>query len=141
MHHKVLDGEVNLTIGGTMLTKDHATFLAASDPVGQWSILFVFKKTNANVYSIVRLMSPFQINVWIIICGILIVVKILILLTKKLAPKCRHFIIGGRQNRTPILNMWAVHTLNTLFVVRIKVVYTIFCKDKSLYCRMIPLKK
>lgn len=39
--------------------------------------------------------------------ALLFAAAIIILLTKKLNQKLRHFFIGGRLNRTPILNMWA----------------------------------
>lgn len=35
-------------------------------------------------------------------------IKFIILLTKKLTRKWRHFYIGGQVNRSPILNIWTV---------------------------------
>lgn len=43
---------------------------------------------------------------WLLIGGTLSLSIGMILLTKKLPRQWRHFIIGGRRNRTPILNMW-----------------------------------
>lgn len=51
-------------------------------------------------------MAPFQELVWAVSGAVLIAAAIIILLTKKLSQKWRHFYIGGRLNRTPILNMW-----------------------------------
>lgn len=103
---KVLDGKVNLTIGGPVLTKARATFLTPSIPILRTSILFVFKETNIYGYSVIRLLALFEPYVWLTLGVILIIVTIILLWTKKLTQETRHFLIGGRLNRTPILNMW-----------------------------------
>lgn len=50
-------------------------------------------------------MGPFKSYVWISIAVLLSVSIFVILLTRKLSTRQRHFIIGGRMNRTPIMNM------------------------------------
>lgn len=120
-YHKVLDGEANLTIGGMMLTKERSIFLAPSNPVLLASITFVFKENDAYVLSITRLLSPFQSNVWFAIGGIIIITMIITLLTKKIVTNWRHFLIGGRLNRNPILNMWSVILGNPISNPRMRV--------------------
>lgn len=58
--------------------------------------------------SFTRLTAPFRASTWIVIGVILIFATIVIILTKKLSIKWRHFFIGGHMNRTPILNMWTL---------------------------------
>ena len=71
----------------------------------QASIGFCFIETEP--YSpFTRFMAPFQNPIWIAICSVILVAMVVILLTKRLSRKWRHFYIGGRRNRTPILNMW-----------------------------------
>lgn len=53
-------------------------------------------------------MAPFRFGLWLVICGTLILAIAILLLSKWLAPKWRHFIIGGRLNRSPVLNMWTL---------------------------------
>lgn len=53
-----------------------------------------------------RLTAPFPLEIWLMIGGTLAAAIAMILLTKTLSRKWRHFYIGGRLNRTPILNMW-----------------------------------
>lgn len=52
-----------------------------------------------------KLFLPFRIRIWIIWFVCLFSAIIVILFTKLLTQRQRHFIIGGRMNRTPILNM------------------------------------
>lgn len=51
-------------------------------------------------------MAPFQSSIWIAICLMIFASMIVILLTKRLSKKWRHYYIGGQMNRSPILNMW-----------------------------------
>lgn len=53
-----------------------------------------------------RLLLPFDFTIWILIFSLLLTGIILILFTKLMKRRWRHFIIGGRLNRTPILNMF-----------------------------------
>lgn len=82
-----------------------STIFSLSVPYIQTSLGFAFREREIDS-PLTRLTAPFQAQMWLIISGILIVSIVIILLTKKLPNKWRHFIIGGRQNRTPILNMW-----------------------------------
>lgn len=96
---------MNVTFGGFLYTPERGAILQASKPYLQDVTFFCFKQKDA--YSaFTRLTSPFQDLVWFIIGVLLIATAIIILLTKKLNRKWRHFYIGGRLNRTPILNMW-----------------------------------
>lgn len=102
---KVFDGSAEFAIGGYILSKERTQLFSPTNPYLQASIGFCFKETKA--YSpLTRLSAPFQYRVWIIIGSILFTSMVVILLTKKLSRKWRHFYIGGRMNRNPILNMW-----------------------------------
>lgn len=63
-------------------------------------------KENLAYLSFIGLTAPFKLCVWIVISVVLFAATMIILLTKKLNQRWRHFFIGGRRNRTPILNMW-----------------------------------
>lgn len=69
------------------------------------ALLFAFIEKLQFATPLARLMAPFQSYVWICIAVLLAVSISVILLTRKLSARQRHFIIGGRVNRTPIMNM------------------------------------
>lgn len=71
----------------------------------QHSFIFAFSQSDLFATPLARLMAPFQGYVWISITCLISISIIVILMTKKLSTKHRHFIIGGRKNRTPVLNM------------------------------------
>ncbi|XP_055298675.1 uncharacterized protein LOC129566616, partial [Sitodiplosis mosellana] len=101
----VYNGSAEFAIGGYILSKERAELFTPTNPYLQASIGFCFRETGA--YSpFTRLMAPLSQQSWIAICSILIASIMVILLTKRLSKKWRHFFIGGRTNRTPILNMW-----------------------------------
>lgn len=104
---KVLNGEVDMTIGGYMLTKPRADLLLPSNSYLQASMGFVYKEVDAQVSSITRLTAPFRGRLWIAILVILMSTVPVIFLSKRMTQKWRHFYIGGRMNRTPLLNSWA----------------------------------
>lgn len=52
-----------------------------------------------------KLIDPFKKYIWISMILTFVTGIVIILLTKSLNRSQRHFIIGGRMNRTPILNM------------------------------------
>lgn len=53
-----------------------------------------------------KLLAPFDSQIWQSIGLCIVLAVIIISLTKTLSHRRRHFIIGGRLNLTPILNMW-----------------------------------
>lgn len=71
----------------------------------QHSFVFTFAENNIFVTPLARLMAPFHASLWISILLLLIISIFVILLTKQLTKFQRHFLIGGRMNRTPITNM------------------------------------
>lgn len=77
-----------------------------SEPYYQSALGFVYKENDGHITEIVSLMTPLETNLWVAIVGILGAAIFIILMSKKLTQKWRHFYIGGRMNRTPILNMW-----------------------------------
>ncbi|XP_031623062.1 uncharacterized protein LOC116340616 [Contarinia nasturtii] len=101
--NSVYSGQTNITIGGYASTVERSLFFSTSNPYLQASIGFCYKETMGYL----PLTAPLKIRLWIVVCVILFIAIVLIMLTKKLNQKWRHFIIGGKLNRTPILNMWA----------------------------------
>lgn len=79
--------------------------MSYSKSYSQNAFRFAFKESEELAEPITRLMSPFEVSLWVSIAILLIVSISAILLTKKLPLRQRHYIIGGRMNRTPILNM------------------------------------
>lgn len=103
----LLNGDVNLTIGGYLLSVERTKFLSFGNPYLQVKMTFAFKERDAWIESIGRFTAPFDSCIWFLMGGILIFAVLILLLTKKLSRKWRHFYIGGRKNRSPIQNMWA----------------------------------
>lgn len=103
---QVLDGDVNMTVGTYALTLDRVKLMAFSHSYAHDEIVFAFANTKTS--QLWKLMAPFQAYVWISIIIVLIISILILLSTKKLPTRNRHFIIGGRLNRTPILNMFNV---------------------------------
>lgn len=104
-HLKVYKGDVNVSFGGFLHTPERGAIFQASKPYLQDATFFCFKERDSHS-SFSRLAAPFHTIVWLINGILLFTVTIIILSTKKLSRKWRHFFIGGRLNRTPILNMW-----------------------------------
>lgn len=101
---KVYNGEVNVSIGGYIVKSERTRFFTFSAPYMHASFGFAFKEMDEYI-SIARLRAPFQLHLWAIIGTFLIISSAIILVTKKLNKKYRHFLIGGQMNRTPIFNM------------------------------------
>lgn len=97
---------MNITFGGYRLTEDRIRLLSSSVPYLQSSLGFAYKETKVHIFSIHRLFKPFTLPVWVLILILLFSSTLIILATKKLKRRWRHFFIGGRLNRTPLLNMW-----------------------------------
>lgn len=76
-----------------------------SNPYIQASMGFCYTE-HFTYLSFTGLTAPFAQSVWIAISVLLLLTSVVILLTRKLNQKLRHFFIGGRRNRTPILNVW-----------------------------------
>lgn len=94
-----------MTIGAYLLTKDRAQWLSPSLPYFQTSIGLAVRENFISASPFSQLAAPFNPFLWLIICIVLCTSMMIILLTKALPPRARHFFIGGRMNRTPILNM------------------------------------
>ncbi|XP_055300291.1 uncharacterized protein LOC129567447 [Sitodiplosis mosellana] len=99
----VIDGDVNMTIGIYTPSLERLTVMASTHSYMQTAFVFAFVRGSKT--SLSRLLEPFQNSVWISIAALLAISITIILLTKKLSRRWRHFIIGGRINRTPILNL------------------------------------
>lgn len=88
------------------MTTERIKLLSPSDPYLQSSIGFAYRLREARVISLSRLLAPFEYHLWIVIVLIIVLSIIMILMTKKFPSKERHFFIGGRVNRSPVLNAW-----------------------------------
>lgn len=95
-----------MSIGGYGLNRPRVVSFSCSNPYLQASLGFCFKESDAYL-PFTRLTAPFTKYVWIMTSVLLILSIIIILLSKNLTQHWRHFIVGGRMNRTPILNMWS----------------------------------
>lgn len=71
----------------------------------QIPMIFVTKDSQYYASPLSRHLAPFQKGVWILMLMLLTCVIVIIFLTKKLSVEQRNCIIGGRLNRTPILNL------------------------------------
>lgn len=94
-----------MTIGTYALTMDRVNVMAYSQSYMKHAFIFAYAESTQLVTPLARLMAPFQGYVWLSIALLLAISVLVILLTKNLPKSQRHFIIGGRMNRTPILNM------------------------------------
>lgn len=102
----VLTGQVNFTIGAYQQTNVRSTYLVESDSVFHPAYGLVFKVETLQNQSVSPISAPFKPNLWLLISTVIFITVLLILWSKKLTQKWRHFYIGGRMNRSPILNMW-----------------------------------
>lgn len=105
----VVDGDANMTIGTYALSLERVSVMSYSKSYSENKFILAYKESSQLATPLARLMSPFESYVWISIAFLLMISILVILLTKKLPLRQRHFIIGGKLNRTPILNM-----INTL---------------------------
>lgn len=105
----MLKGEANLTIGSHGLNETRYKILAPKDAYIFIQVGFIYKEQNRRLIAVASILTPFHSSVWIAIFVIISCSMVIILMTKRFTRKWRHFLIGGRMNRTPILNAW--HTV------------------------------
>lgn len=74
-------------------------------PYVQVSLSFAIPPSRDISTPLQKLIAPFKKYIWLLIILMLVFGSIIILFTKALTRTHRHFIIGGRMNRTPVLNM------------------------------------
>lgn len=101
----ILDGVTNMTLGAYALTPQRARVMASSCSYMRTSFVFAFIRILIPSPPLWKLMAPFQNYVWISIAVLLTISITIIILSRKLTTRQRHFIIGGHMNRTPIMNM------------------------------------
>lgn len=66
---------------------------------------FAFKESEFFASSLSRLLAPFQNSLWYSVLLLFFCAIATVFLTKRLSLQKRHFIIGGRLNRTPLLSL------------------------------------
>lgn len=103
--NQVLMGDASMTMASYALTAQRVAVMAHSKSYMQMTFVFVFTQNMVVTTPLWRLLAPFQWPLWIAIVALLSVSILLIMLSRKLSTRQRHFLIGGRMNRTPILNM------------------------------------
>lgn len=96
------------------MTKERSAHFTASNAYSQSSLGFSFRESSYFTSSNGWLVAPFEIQIWCTITAVLFLAIIVIFFTKRLTRKWRHFIIGGRINRTPVLNLCASFLGNSI---------------------------
>lgn len=99
-----------MTLGAHLMWEEFRQLLSPSIPYYYMSMGFFHKdtQTHAHISPITSILTPFNTSLWFALLAILHFAIVIILMTKKLTQKWRHFYIGGRLNRNPILNAWAL---------------------------------
>lgn len=105
---QVLDKDANMTTGSYAPTLARINAMAYTHAYSKSLFIFAFLESNQLATPLAKLMTPFQGSVWILIAFLVSFSIFAILMTKRLSTQQRHFIIGGRMNRTPVLNMMSV---------------------------------
>lgn len=103
-----------MTVGSYDSSLERIKIMSYSHSYMQHAFVFAFLKSKENSTPSTRLMAPFQHNVWISIAIILSASTCIILLSKKLPTRQRHFVIGGHMNRSPVTNMLNVMIGNAI---------------------------
>lgn len=104
---KVAKGEANFTIGAYSMSKERNQILSPSDPILYVEVGFIYKSQHKQLSAIKNVLTPFNSSVWLTLLLITCLSIFIIIMTKLFTKKWRHFVIGGRMNRAPILNAWA----------------------------------
>lgn len=94
-----------MIIGVQGLTPERVMVMKHTHSFTQHSIVFSYTDSFEHYTPLARLLAPFQGDLWISFSIVLTISIVVILISKKLTTRQRHFVIGGRMNRTPILNM------------------------------------
>lgn len=100
-----MTGEANLTVGTYAYSVYGNLFFPPSYPYLQLRLGFSISMGSDIQSPIDKLLAPFDAFLWLSLGLCLFVAIALILLSKQLGQIRRHFVIGGRSNRTPIYNM------------------------------------
>lgn len=101
-------GAANLTVGTYGYNLKRNIYLTPSNPYSQLVLTFGIPLGDDIQTAIEKLLAPFDLFLWLSLGLCLFGAIYLILLSKQLDRDRRHFVIGGRANRTPIFNMTVV---------------------------------
>lgn len=100
-----MTGEANLTVGTYVPNLQRNYFFTPSSPYLQLMLGFSIRLGSDIQSPISKLLAPFGPNLWLSLGVCLSGGIVIILFLKLLGRDRRHFVIGGRMNRTPIFNM------------------------------------
>lgn len=81
-------------------------YMMSSESYIQVSLGFAILPSNDVSTPLEKLLAPFTPHLWDITSLCILLAVTIILITKKMTRRQRHFIIGGYSNSTPILNMF-----------------------------------
>lgn len=104
-YFQAASGTANLTVGTYACSTDRNAHMTPSAPYVQVLLGFAITDGEDIETALQKMLSPFTVTLWISIAICLLCASFVISLTKQLTRRHRHFIIGGRLNRTPIFNM------------------------------------
>lgn len=89
-----------------MTTPSRDQYMLASETYVQAALGFAILPSYDVSTPLEKLLAPFTLHLWESTSLLVALAVTIILITKKMTRRRRHFIIGGYLNRTPILNMW-----------------------------------
>ncbi|XP_037046524.1 glutamate receptor ionotropic, delta-2-like [Bradysia coprophila] len=102
----IVDQEANLTVGAYMRTPSRSHYMVPSESYIQVALGFAVLPSEDISTPMERILAPFTMHLWECTSLLVTLAVIIILITKTMTRRWRHFAIGGDVNRAPILNMW-----------------------------------
>lgn len=99
------ENRANLSIGLFIRKPTRDSRMIPTITFLQGNAYFAFQIPSQFESPLSRLLAPFTTPLWSLIISFVAISTTFAFLTKQLPPKKRHFLIGGRLNRTPVFNM------------------------------------
>ncbi|KAG4073596.1 hypothetical protein HA402_000820 [Bradysia odoriphaga] len=102
----IVDQEANLTVGAYMRTPLRSHYMVPSESYIQVALGFAVLPSEDISTPMERILAPFTMHLWECTSIFVTLAVVIILITKTMNRRWRHFAIGGHVNRAPILNLW-----------------------------------
>lgn len=102
---QVVENRANLTIGLYTRKPNRDKRMIPTIAYMQSAVKYAFRINIEFASPFSRLLAPFTISLWAFLISFVATSTLIVLFTKHLSSRDRHFLIGGRLNRTPIFNM------------------------------------